>query len=191
MRTYLRTQRAAQVLTLQPDEITRYPACCFVTCILAFSLLRNMLFISGENHYFSVMQFQTLSYEETVKRGKEFGQSLRGGEVVLLTGPLGSGKTSFAKGIALGLEIDEMVLSPSFSIMNEYQGGILLYHFDFYRLDDTAEMEDLLQDYLYDAQAVCVIEWGEKIKERLPFYILVRFEILEQGRIITVKRSGM
>jgi tRNA threonylcarbamoyladenosine biosynthesis protein TsaE len=150
-----------------------------------------MLFISCEKDYFSVMQFQSLSYEDTVNRGKEFGQSLRGGEVVLLTGPLGSGKTSFAKGIALGLGIEEMVLSPSFSIMNEYQGGILLYHFDFYRLEDAAEMEELLQDYLYDERAVCVIEWGEKIRELLPVYILIQFEILPQGRIITVIRRGV
>ena len=137
------------------------------------------------------MQFWSHSYEDTVNSGKEFGQSLRGGEVVLLIGPLGSGKTAFAKGIALGLGIEEMVLSPSFSIMNEYQGKIVLYHFDFYRLDDTAEMEDLLQDYLYAEQAVCVIEWGEKIRELVSVYILIQFDILEQGRTITVKRSGM
>ena len=66
-----------------------------------------------------VMTFRSRSYDETVSRGRELGESLRGGEVVLLSGPLGSGKTAFTKGIALGLGIDEMVTSPSFSIMNE------------------------------------------------------------------------
>jgi tRNA threonylcarbamoyladenosine biosynthesis protein TsaE len=137
-----------------------------------------------------VMTFRSRSYDETVSRGRELGESLRGGVVVLLSGPLGSGKTAFTKGIALGLGIDELVTSPSFSIMNEYGGDIVLRHFDFYRLADPVEMEELLRDYLYRQDTVCVVEWGEPLANRLWPYTLVLFKIVEDGRLITVRRSG-
>ena len=90
------------------------------------------------------MQFHSRSFDSTVKYGKKLGRSLRGGEVVVLSGALGSGKTAFTKGIALGIGIRDTVTSPSFSILNEYKGEIDLYHFDFYRIGDSTEMEDLL-----------------------------------------------
>jgi len=118
--------------------------------------------------------------------GKKFGGTLIGGEVVLLSGSLGSGKTSFTKGIALGLGINENVTSPSFPIMNEYIGKIRLYHFDFYRIDDELEIEDLLEDYIYKIEGVTVIEWGEKIISRLNVYFLVHFELINSNRLLTI-----
>jgi len=118
--------------------------------------------------------------------GKKFGGTLIGGEVVLLSGSLGSGKTSFTKGIALGLGINENVTSPSFPIMNEYIGKIRLYHFDFYRIDDKLEIEDLLEDYIYKIEGVTVIEWGEKIISRLNVYFLVHFELINSNRLLTI-----
>ena len=76
------------------------------------------------------MEFKSKSYIKTVEYGKKFGKSLKGGEVILLSGELGSGKTSFTKGIAQGLDIEETVTSPSFAIMTIYQGRICLFHFE-------------------------------------------------------------
>jgi len=128
------------------------------------------------------------SVEDTIKIAKNFSESLNGGEVILLEGVLGSGKTVFVKGIAEALEVDEIVTSPSFSIMNIYEGKFILYHFDFYRLDDLYEIEELLQDYLYSPKSVTMIEWGYKVREILKDYILINFEIEEEKRIITIKR---
>ena len=136
------------------------------------------------------MEFKSKSYIKTVEYGKKFGKSLKGGEVILLSGELGSGKTSFTKGIAMGLDIEESVTSPSFAIMNIYQGKICLYHFDFYRIEDDSEMENLLEDYIYRKEGVSVIEWGEKIIDRLSRFISIAFEIYETHRIITIKRNG-
>ena len=134
------------------------------------------------------MQFHSHSFDDTVECGKKFGCSLKGGEVIILSGELGSGKTAFAKGIALALGIYETVTSPSFSILNEYSGHINLFHFDFYRLEDESEIEDLLEDYVYRKGGVTVIEWGEKILEKLQIYILIQFRFINTARLITIKR---
>jgi len=134
------------------------------------------------------MKYQSYTFRDTVKLGKQFGETLIGGEVILLSGPLGSGKTAFTKGIAQGLGIGENVTSPSFTIMNEYEGEISLYHFDFYRIEDPAEMEELLEDYIYRKEGVSVIEWGERMEDRMNDYILIRFEIFDTYRVIIIKR---
>jgi len=136
------------------------------------------------------MYFHSRTFNDTVRWGRKFGESLQGGEVVLLVGPLGSGKTAFTKGIALGLGIEELVTSPSFSIMNVYEGKIKLYHFDFYRIDNPVEMEDLLRDYIYSRDMVSVIEWGERLKDRLCDFIMIRFEIQNDSRSIMIQRNG-
>ncbi|MBN2322649.1 MAG: tRNA (adenosine(37)-N6)-threonylcarbamoyltransferase complex ATPase subunit type 1 TsaE [Spirochaetes bacterium] len=128
------------------------------------------------------------SFEETVRYGKALGDSLTGGEVLLLTGVLGSGKTALTKGIAESAGVREVVTSPSFTIMNEYSGRLLLYHFDFYRIDDEAEMEDLIGDFAYREDAIVVIEWGEKLKDRLDSFVLVNIALQNSERIITVTR---
>jgi len=134
------------------------------------------------------MKFQSYTFRDTVKHGKQFGATLKGGEVILLSGPLGCGKTAFTKGIAQGLGIGENVTSPSFTIMNEYEGEITLYHFDFYRIEDPAEMEELLEDYIYRKKGVSVIEWGEQMEDRMNDYIHIRFEIFDTYRVITIER---
>jgi tRNA threonylcarbamoyladenosine biosynthesis protein TsaE len=116
------------------------------------------------------------------------GRTLTGGEVILLIGELGCGKTAFTKGVALGLYIEDVITSPSFSLLNEYRGRLDLYHFDFYRIDDRAEIESLLEDYIYKPGAVTVIEWGEKTVDLLDDYLLFRFEILNGARRIRSTR---
>lgn len=98
--------------------------------------------------------------------GFEYAKTLKGGDVVLLKGEMGAGKTVFCKGIARGLGIKDEVLSPTYAYMNEYDGK--LYHFDCYRLKNGAQAEELgLCDYFY-ADGVCLVEWAENIAEALP-----------------------
>jgi tRNA threonylcarbamoyladenosine biosynthesis protein TsaE len=103
---------------------------------------------------------------ETFDLGVLFGEQLSGGEIVLLNGPLGSGKTVFVKGIARALGLDEEdVTSPSFTLVNLHRGRLLLYHLDLYRLEEgaTAAHAVDLDDILIDETAVVIIEWGERL----------------------------
>ena len=105
--------------------------------------------------------FISKSSEETLKFGEEYAKTLSGGDVVLLNGEMGAGKTVFAKGVAAGLGIVDEILSPTYAYMNDYYGK--LYHFDCYRLSCGEQAEGLgLTDYFY-AGGVCLIEWAENI----------------------------
>lgn len=103
---------------------------------------------------------------DTLEFASKYALTLKGGDVVLLNGEMGAGKTVFAKGVALGLGIEDEVLSPTYSYMNDYSGK--LYHFDCYRLKDGGQAEALgLCDYFY-ADGICLIEWAENISSVLP-----------------------
>lgn len=108
------------------------------------------------------------SPEETRSLGMRLGELAQAGDVFLLTGNLGSGKTCLTQGIAWGLGIKEYAFSPSFVIIREYHGRLTLYHIDFYRLDRIEEIADLgLDEYLY-GQGVCAVEWADKGKVLMP-----------------------
>ncbi len=110
--------------------------------------------------------FISHSAEETLGFAKAYAASLRPGDVVLLNGDMGAGKTVFCKGVALGLGIEDEVLSPTYAYMNDYGGK--LYHYDCYRLSSGAQAEALgLCDYFY-GEGVCLVEWAENIAEVLP-----------------------
>jgi tRNA threonylcarbamoyladenosine biosynthesis protein TsaE len=116
----------------------------------------------------SNLKLVTHSAEETQKLGVSIGKLAEPGDIYLLIGDLGAGKTCLTQGIAYGLDIHEYTLSPSFVIMRELHGRLPLYHMDFYRLDNIAEISDLgLDDYLF-GQGVCVIEWANKGLTVLP-----------------------
>ena len=109
------------------------------------------------------------SPDETRLIASEYAQSLPAGTVLSLIGDLGAGKTEFVKGLAIGLEVDSEVTSPTFTVVHEYRGGRLaLFHMDFYRLNEERELDEVgFDDYLMSG-GVCAIEWGNKFPNRLP-----------------------
>jgi tRNA threonylcarbamoyladenosine biosynthesis protein TsaE len=109
-------------------------------------------------------EFITRSADETLELATRIGKTLKGGEVFLLKGDLGAGKTVFAKGLAAGLGIDPTdVTSPTFTLVNSHQGRLRLYHIDLYRLDIGAHQRLGLEEIFDDATGVSVIEWAERL----------------------------
>ncbi len=104
--------------------------------------------------------------EQTMEYAEKYAKTLRAGDVVLLKGEMGAGKTVFVKGLAKGLGIEDEITSPTYAYMNDYDG--VLYHYDCYRLKNGAQAEALgLTDYFF-AGGICVIEWSENIADVLP-----------------------
>ena len=122
--------------------------------------------------------FISKSREETFDFASRYAGALSKGDVVLLNGEMGAGKTVFAKGVAKALGIDDEILSPTYAYMNDYYGK--LYHFDCYRLSNGGQAEALgLCDYFY-ADGICLVEWGENISSVLP----------ENCKTVTIKKIG-
>ena len=112
--------------------------------------------------YNNDMEIITKNIEETYKLAEKIASKLSGGEILLLNGDLGAGKTTFTKGLAKALDVDDIITSPTFTIMKEYVGRLNLYHFDMYRIGDCDEVYELgFDDYLYDQNGVAVIEWNK------------------------------
>lgn len=105
------------------------------------------------------------SVEETIRLGERLGRLLEPGSFIALTGELGAGKTQFVRGVASGLGIDSSVpiTSPTFTLLNEYQGRIRLYHFDLYRLGGVDDAAELGFDEYFDGNGVCLVEWAERL----------------------------
>ncbi len=115
-----------------------------------------------------MLEFVTRSSEETFNIGKALGKLLKQGDVIAFFGELGAGKTVFAQGIAQGIDVKEYVTSPTFTIINEYQGALPLYHFDVYRLEEPEELLELGYEEYFYGEGITVIEWAEKITDYLP-----------------------
>lgn len=122
-----------------------------------------------------MISFNSSSTAETLNFAADFAKKLIGGVIITLKGDLGAGKTHFVKGLAKGLLIDDLIVSPTFTIMNEYHGRLELFHFDCYRLacGDEAR-ESGICEFIGRKDAVTVIEWAENIKD-----ILLNFDIIE------------
>lgn len=131
------------------------------------------------------MKFLSDGEETTLSFAEKFASSLKGGEIILLDGRLGAGKTVFVKGIAKGLDIDEEVTSPTFTLMNEYQGRLNLVHMDVYRLKSALEAYEAgLTEYFGESNTVCCIEWAENIRGAFDpcSAITVRINYLGDGK---------
>jgi len=129
---------------------------------------------------------------DTLGIGKKIGRLARRGDVILLTGNLGAGKTCLVKGIAMGLEAVQPVHSPTFVLVREIEGRLPLYHIDLYRLSGLAEIENLgLDDYFYGS-GLTVVEWADKGQELLPQqHLAIQIETLENdNRLFGFTPSG-
>jgi len=138
------------------------------------------------------MAIITNSVAETEKEGERLGRALAPGAVVALFGGLGAGKTAFTRGLASGLGIEAFVSSPTFTIVNEYDGRVPLFHFDMYRLDSERELFDIGWDDYLERGGVCAVEWSEKVPGAFPPGAIVvkiedlgggarRLEVIEEG----------
>lgn len=114
------------------------------------------------------MEFIVDNVDKTFNIGYQIGQLANSGDVICLIGDLGTGKTHITKGIAKGLSIDEHITSPTFTIVNEYEGKLKFYHFDVYRVSDPDEIAAIGFDEYIFSEAVSVIEWANYIEELLP-----------------------
>jgi len=108
--------------------------------------------------------------EETARGGERLGGLVQGGDVICLTGTLGAGKTVFVKGIAAGMGVNDprTVTSPSFTLINRYDGCLALYHVDAFRLDDSTDLEELGSDEMFYGDGVVAVEWADRVEEALP-----------------------
>ena len=134
-------------------------------------------------------RFISNSLEETISFGKKIGEILRPGDIIALSGELGSGKTWFTKGIALGLGIpSEAVTSPSFTLVNEYEGKFKFFHIDAYRLKDKSDFLSAGLDEYFYKDGIAVMEWADRWPEILPENtIKIRLDIVnEKRRKITI-----
>lgn len=141
------------------------------------------------------MRIISRSPEETIRAGRRFGRKVKPGTVIALTGGLGSGKTTFVKGVALGLGVSDKreVKSPTFVIFHLYKGRVPLYHFDLYRLSQSAELAEIgMDEYLADSEVVSLVEWADRVPEVIEG---ADFEIKfsrkgEKSRVIEIIQHG-
>lgn len=126
--------------------------------------------------------------------GLKLAESLKPGDIISLIGDLGAGKTTLTKAIAKGLGIEEMITSPTFTIVQEYEGGRLpLYHFDVYRICHIEEMYELGYEEYFYGQGVCVVEWANLIQELIPadrIKISLAYGEKENQRICEIEGAG-
>lgn len=135
------------------------------------------------------LSIQSASPEETQAVGRLLGEQAQPGDVFLLSGPLGAGKTCLTQGIAWGLGVAEYARSPTFVIMTRYLGRLTLYHFDLYRINDPLEAWDLGLDEQLFGDGACVVEWAERAEEVFPpecLWIDLDYAAEGDGRTITI-----
>lgn len=141
----------------------------------------------------TTLAVRTRSSSETFSLAARVGTILRAGDVVALSGDLGAGKTVFAKGIARALGVQEEVVSPTFTLVREYEGAVPLVHVDVYRLDHLQELHDVGFDELVGGRSVMVVEWGDRVSALLP---VERLDVLltsgddDDDRVVTFEPAG-
>lgn len=139
-----------------------------------------------------IRTYKTHSEEETFKLGLTLSDTLKPGDAISLEGDLGTGKTAITKGIASGLGITEPITSPTFTLVNTYEGHTTLHHFDVYRVDDPDELYAIGWEEYFSDDAITIVEWGNLVKSILPPNTLridlARDEKAPDSRIITFER---
>ena len=138
------------------------------------------------------MEYMSHSPEETEHIGEMLGKRLSGGTVLALRGGLGMGKTAFTRGLARGLGYTGRVTSPTFTIVNEYDGATPLFHFDLYRLDGEDDLFDIGWDDYLARGGVCAVEWSERVDDAMPadtLWVDIARGTDESDRIITITRG--
>lgn len=129
--------------------------------------------------------------EKTREIGSRLGQLLTPKSVICLIGDLGAGKTTMTQSLAKSLGVDDYITSPTFTIVNEYEGRIPLYHFDVYRIGSSEEMYDIGFDEYIDGDGVCIIEWANLIEDILPEeYLYIEMNYKETGREMILTPKG-
>ena len=136
-----------------------------------------------------VLQLVSRGPEETWEIGRRLGQRAGAGDVFLLTGTLGAGKTCLTQGIAWGLGVEGYATSPTFVIVRRYRGRLTLYHIDLFRISDAQEAQELgIEEYL-SGEEVCVVEWADRAPEVFPpesLWIAMEYGCEETERLITI-----
>lgn len=140
------------------------------------------------------IDFISNNENDTMQFAKKFAKKLKKGDVVILSGDLGSGKTKFVEGFLSAYNLQDEISSPTFNIVNEYQNdNITIFHFDVYRLEDSSEFYEIGGDEFFET-GICLIEWGEIIKDAIPSeHITINFEgneLLENQRILHISCIG-
>lgn len=129
--------------------------------------------------------------EQTRDIGFKLGKLLTPRSVVCLIGDLGAGKTTMTQSLAQSLEVDDYITSPTFTIVNEYEGNMPLYHFDVYRIGSSEEMYDIGYDEYINSDGVCIIEWANLIEDILPDeYLDIELSYKDMGREMILKPVG-
>lgn len=141
------------------------------------------------------MIYKSNSPKETENIARAFSKELKSGDVLCLNGDLGVGKTAFVQGLVKALGVNEPISSPTFTIVNCYEGTLPIYHFDVYRIDDSDEMYEIgFEEYVY-GNGISIIEWSEKIADILPenrYEIEIRkdYSIHEDFRTISINYNS-
>lgn len=148
---------------------------CFMTKVQCCDIINFMYKVTNE--------------AELIALGEKVGRLLEASDILILTGDLGTGKTTFTKGLAKGLDVNQMIKSPTYTIVREYEGRLPLYHLDVYRIGDDPDSIDL--DTFLFGDGVTVIEWGEMVENHLPDgYLKVELSLDGQGRQLKMTGNG-
>lgn len=140
-----------------------------------------------------MLKIELNGLEESERFGIRIGELLKAGDILCLNGDLGAGKTTLTKSIGLGLGVEDYITSPTFALINEYEGRIPLYHFDVYRLENVEDLYDLGFDEYFYGHGVSIIEWADKIEALLPkerIVLDIEKAIDLDSRIISLRGYG-
>ena len=138
-----------------------------------------------------MVQIYLENEEKTREIGSKLGELLTPKSVICLIGDLGAGKTTMTQSLARALGVDDYITSPTFTIVNEYEGNMPLYHFDVYRIGSSEEMYDIGYDEYINSDGVCIIEWANLIEDILPDeYLYIEMNYKETGREMILTPKG-